>query len=462
MELIQKRSRVILQTEIQNSLTLAIPAILTQLAETAIGFIDLVMMGWLGSEALAAGGLGVITFYTFTYIGTGLFEGLGALVAEAFGREDIEEIRKLTIQGLWLNLIFSLPMMLFLWHLGSILPLLGQEEKIASSVTIYLQAIVWGFPAALGIVLFKGVTIACDRPQFLTIITAISVPLSALANYILIFGHWGFPALGLAGAGWASTIIFGLTFFIILGYLQFHPDFQKYQFFNSLWYGDRHLFSKILKIGIPISIQFGSELGLFLCTSLFMGYLGTANLAAHEITLSIFELAIVIPFGFSYATVVRVGQRLGSNNIESSKNAVLIDLLLNAVITSIIALFIWLFPEQIIAIYLDKSSTNYTEITNISISLLGIAALCQSIYGLHLIAIGALQGLQDALVPMWINLSIYWGIGVGGSYFLAIILNLGTVSIWFALTIAILISTGILIWRFFHILSHPLNLKNNG
>ncbi|WP_204103230.1 MULTISPECIES: MATE family efflux transporter [Spirulina sp. CCY15215] len=438
---------------IESSLKLAIPSVLTQFAEKAIGFIDLVMMGWLGSEALAAGGLGVIALYMFIDIGTGLCEGLGALTAEAFAREDIEEIRKLTIQGLWLNLFFSLPMMVILWHLGSILPLLGQEETIARGAQIYLQAIVWGLPAALGIVIFKEVATACDRPQFITIITAISVPLSALANYALIFGHWGFPALGLAGAGWASTIIFTLTFFTILGYMQFHPDFQKYQLFNSLWYGDRDLFAKIIKIGVPLAIEFGAELGLFILAAFFMGYLGTANLAAHEITLSVFELATVIPFGFSYSTTVRVGQKLGLNNIEGIKNSLLIDLFLNAIVTGILAVAIWLFSPQIISIYLDSSSINYTEIVNISISLLAIAAFCQSIYGLHLIVVGALQGLQDTLIPMWIDVSIYWGIGVGGIYFMAIILDLGARSIWFALTLTMIISTGILIWRFFHVLS---------
>ncbi|MGK7925224.1 MAG: MATE family efflux transporter [Spirulina sp.] len=452
MDFIQSQSRLIIQTEIKDSLKLAIPSILTQFAGTTIGFVDMIMMGWLGSEVLAAGGLGVIIFYIFIDIGTGLFEGLGTIAAEAFAREDSEEIRKVTIQGLWLSLIFSLPMMLILWNIGSILTLFGQEETIAHDAKIYLQALVWGFPAELGIVILKEVATACNRPQFITIVTVISVPLGALANYALMFGHFGFPALGLAGAGWASTIIFGLTFLTISGYIQFHPDFQQYQFFNSLWYGDRKTFLKILEIGIPIGIQFGAELGLFVFVAFFMGYLGTANLVAHEISISIFELAIIIPFGFSYSTAIRVGQKLGLQNIEGIKNAVLIDLFFNALATGIVTIAIWLFSSQIILLYLDSSSSNYTEIANISISLLEIAAFCQSIYGLHLIAIGALQGLQDTLIPMWINIGVYWGIGVGGSYFLAIILDLGAMSIWFSLTIAMIISTGILVWRFFHIL----------
>ncbi|MEM9543869.1 MAG: MATE family efflux transporter, partial [Cyanobacteria bacterium P01_E01_bin.42] len=351
-KLVDKRSETIalLKVEIQNSLKLAIPSILTQLAETAIGFVDLVMIGWLGSEILAAGGLGVITFQTFFYIGAGLFEGLGALMAEAFGREDIEDVRKLTVQGFWIGIVFSLPIAFLLWHFGSILSLLGQEEKIARGAEIYLRAIAWGFPAALSLVILKEMATAGDRPQFITIIMTISVPLGALANYLLMFGYFGFPALGLAGAGWASTIIFWLTFLIVLAYMKFHPHWQKYQLFNRFWYGDRDTFFKILKIGIPLAVQFGAELGLFTLAAFLMGYLGTANLAAHEITLSIFELAIIVPFGFSYSTAIRVGRRLGLNDKENIKNTLLIDLFLNTIITSMIALILWLFASPIISI----------------------------------------------------------------------------------------------------------------
>lgn len=455
IKLIHQRREAIalLKVEIQNALKLAIPSVLTQLAETATGFVDLMMMGWLGTEALAAGGLGVITFQVFFHIGTGLFEGLGALAAEAFGREDIKEVRKLTIQGLWLCTILSLPIMLLLWNLGYILSLLGQKEQIARNAEIYLRAILWGLPAVLGLFILKEVATAGNRPQFIATIATVAVPLNALANYSLMFGHFGFPALGLAGAGWSSTVIFWLTFLMALAYTQFHPHLNKYQVFKVLWYGDNDTFLKIFKLGIPLAIQFGAEFGLLTLLALFMGYLGTDNLAAHEITFSVFELAIIVPFGFSYSTAIRIGQRLGLKNIESIKNTLLLDLFLNTLIGNIIALIIWLFSSQIISIYLDSSSLDYVQIKNTTIALLGVAACCQGIYGLHLILIAALQGIQDTLIPMWINISAYWLIGVGGSYFFAILLDLGAVSIWLSLTLALVCSTSLLIWRFFSILS---------
>ncbi|MGK7928971.1 MAG: MATE family efflux transporter [Spirulina sp.] len=458
MELIQRRSRLILQTEIQSSLRLAIPSILTQFAETAIGFVDTVMMGWLGSESLAAGGLGVILLYLFIDISKGLFDGLGAIAAEVFAREDIEQLRKLTVQGLWLCLILSLPMMLTIWHLGSILTRLGQEEQIVRLATIYLRAIVWGLPAALGLIALKEIATSCDRPQFFTLVTVISIILNGFVNDILMFGHLGFPALGLAGAGWSSTIIFWLTFAIVVGYMQCHADFQQYQLFKILWYGDRELFLKILKIGVPIGIKYGVELIMFAWAALLMGYLGTESLAAHEIAKSIFELAIVIPWGLSYSTVVRVGQRFGLNDRKGIENALSIDLFLSAILATLIALIIWLFSRQIISIYLDSSSVNYTEIVRIAVSLLGMAALCQGVYALNSIAISALNGLQDTLVPMWIDISVYGSIGMGGSYFLAIILGWAAVSIWWILTLAVMITTGILIWRLFYVLSQNRKL----
>lgn len=452
MEFIQEKTYLKLRTEIKSTLNLAIPLILTQFAETAIAFVDLIMMGWLGTEILAAGGLGAITFAALIYISAGLFYGLGAIAAVAFTQKNIEKIRTLLIQGLWIGFIFAVPIALLLWHFGSILTLLGQEERIAHYAEIYLRAIVWGLPATLGFIAIKEVANACDRPQFLTIIAAIAVPINGLANYTFMFGHFGFPALGLAGAGWSSTFVFWLMFLSGIGYLQFHPDFREYRFFDRLWFSDRSTFWEILKLGIPIGIQLGSEFGIFAFIALLMGYLGTENLAAHEITVSVLDIAILIPIGFSHATAIRVAQQRGNHNLEGIKTTFLVVFLLNIAIASLISLALWMFAPQIIAIYLDPSNLDNIEATNIALSLLKIATFIQVIYGLHFLAIGALQGLQDTLIPMWINISIYWVIGLGGSYFIAIILHQGAIGVWLALMLAIISSTGILIWRFSQIL----------
>lgn len=214
-------------SEIRNTLQLAVPLGGIQLAEASIGFINTVMMGLLGVQSLAAGALGAITFYTLTLICMGVAEGASPLAAEAFGANNLERIPRLLAQGMWLVVMVSLPMMLLTWNLDSILMLLGQEKNIVALSSTYLRAIVWGFPAATGFFIMKEIATALNRPQLISAIALISIPLNITANYLLIFGKLGLPALGLAGIGWASVCVFWVNFLAAAAILGFHPWFRE-------------------------------------------------------------------------------------------------------------------------------------------------------------------------------------------------------------------------------------------
>lgn len=442
------RSRSKFLSEVRATLQLAVPLGGIQFAQAAVSFINTVMMGLLGIQSLAAGALGVITFYTLTVICTGIVEGGSPLAAEAFGAGKIERISRLLAQGLWLVAVLCLPMMLLTWHLDSILTLLGQEESTVALARTYLRAIVWGFPAAIGFFTLKEVATAVNRPQLMSAIALTSIPLNITANYLLIFGHLGLPALGLAGIGWASTLVFWVNFLAAAAILGFHPWFREYKLFGSLGF-DREIFAELWQNGWPIGLEYGSTLFLFTFIALLSGYMGTTVLATNEIIVQTIDICLIVPIAISYAATTRVGQKIGQNDPTGAKIAAFATITIGVVAMSMIAVALWLFPEQIAGVYLNGSDPNNALVIQSAIPVLRIAALFLIVYGLNLIAMALLMGIKDTRLPLLIDITINWCVGIGSGYLLCFYLNMGSIGLWFGLTIGTTLATVFLISRFY-------------
>lgn len=273
--------------EARSYLKLAVPYTISKLSEPIITFVDTVMIGLLGGQALAATALGVVNFYTLILASTGILETVSVFAAEAFGAEETEQVNRITSQGLWLGLGISVPMMLIVWHLDVILLLLGQDESLVFLVKPYLQAVVWSFPAAMGFVVLEEVGAAIDRPQWMTGIVITGGLINGVADYLLMFGKLGFPALGLGGIGWATTLGYWFCFIAAAGLFIFHPNFSKYNFFPHLNQFDKALCFEIFQTGWPLGLQYGMEMGMFSVTALLIGYFSRNLLAAHEIAIAI-------------------------------------------------------------------------------------------------------------------------------------------------------------------------------
>jgi MATE family multidrug resistance protein len=440
-------------SEIRTALQLAIPLAGIQLSEAAISFVNTVMMGFLGIESFAAGALGVITFYTVTFICMGIVEGASPLAAEAFGAGKVDRIRQLFAQGLWLVLILSLPMMLLVWHLDSILMLLGQQEQTVTLTSTYLKTIVWGFPAAVGFYIIKEVSTALNRPQPISVIALASIPINIIANYVLLFGHLGFPPLGLAGIGWAGTFVFWVNFLAAAGILSFHPGFREYKLFSALGF-DKQVFAELWHNGWPVGLQYGSSLLVFTLIALLSGYMGTTVLAANEIVVQSLELSLIIPVGIAYAAMTQVGQRMGQDDPASAKIAGLATIVIGITATTAIVVAVWMFPEKIVSIYLDISNPDNAEALEIAIPLLKVVAVFLIAYGLNLIAMAMLQGIQDLNIPLLVNIFIQWFVGMGGGYLLCFNIHWGGVGLWLGLTIGTALATVFLICRFYFSISN--------
>lgn len=442
----------LLRSEFWESLRLCVPLSVIQFCEAAISFVDILMMGWLGTQSLAAGGLGVIIFLTVLSVCMGLVEVVGAIAATAYNKDDYEQVSQITCMGLWLCLAVSLVAMLLLWQVDAVLPLLGQTEENAKLAGNYLHAILWSFPAALSFVVFKEIATVLGKPQLLITIALATIPLNAIANYCFAFGKLGLPTLGLAGLGWASTLISWLSLFSAVALFAFDKSFKDKHLFRYWREFKRSILNQILQLGWPLMAQLGAELILFSAVALLMGYWGTNMLAADEIVISVLDIAVVIPWGISYAVAIRVAQGIGQKNSADAFRAAIISFSLVFVFTAIVAFVFWFFPEQIVAFYLDVTIPENLEVFHFSTQFFKFAAIFQIFYGIHFVCIGALQGLLDSLLPMLINSVSYWLIGIGGGYILGEIWQLQGIGLWCCLILSVLIADILLIFRFIWLL----------
>jgi MATE family multidrug resistance protein len=440
-----------LKIEARETLGLAIPLAVAQLAQMAIPVVNSVMMGLLGTLNLAAGALGVITFVTLTSVCIGILSAAGALAAEAKGANNIDRVSLLTSQGLWLAAALSLPAMLLLWHCDSILPLLGQEESTVVLTKSYLHALVWGLPAVVGFLYLKYIAAAINFPQFGLVIIVVSMLLNVPVNYVLMFGSLGFPALGLTGIGWGTTLVYWVSFLASVSLIYFHPKSRNYQLFRYLHQFDKEVFVKIFLTGWPMGFQLGMQLGLFTVTAMLMGKFGAASLAGHEIAIQTSDIFLAIPLAISYTATARVGQLMGEKNHEGVMRATLVNLAFSALFTFVVAIGFELFSQRIAAIYLDINNPDNAVAIIRATNFLKLAGLYLIFYSLQAIGIGALLGLQDTRVPMLINILSFWGVGLGGGYLMAITLGWGGIGLWYGLILAPAISSIILIVRFYFV-----------
>lgn len=434
--------------ETKACLGLAIPLAAAQLSEAAIGFIDTVMMGWLGNQNLAAGALADITFQSLIVIGTGLISAVGALAAIAYGSGDRQQLQRIASGGIWLTVGLSLPMMILVWNFAPIFRFLGQEEVNIFLAEGYLQAIVWGLPAAFVFAFLKNLVSALDRPLIIMLTMTLGISLNAIGNYLLAFGKWGFPELGFVGLGWASTFAFWVKAIAVLSFILLNADFRKFKLFRYGLRWEIFILRKLVSIGMPIMAIFFVETGLFTMTTYLVGQLGSIPLAAHQIAFRSAFITFTVCVGISYATTIRVGQMLGKKDFVGVKRAGYVGIFLSAIFMSCMAVLLWLFPEQIVSIYLDVNKFENREILNLAVTLLGITAIFQICDGLQITAAGALRGIKDTKVPLLIGIVSYWAIGLGSGYFFGIVLQWGSVGFWWGLVLGLFANAFALTWRF--------------
>ncbi|MBF2003463.1 MAG: MATE family efflux transporter [Synechococcales cyanobacterium M58_A2018_015] len=437
-----------LLTEIRACLELALPLAGAQLAQSATGFVDTVMMGLLGSAVLAAGGLGATLFTALLISTSSVVSAVSPLVATAYGAGQTQQVGRIAHQGLWLAGGLAVLQLLGLGAAGPLLRLLGQEDETIALALPYLQAMMWGVPAALGFAVLRNWVTALSDARPVIVIMVCGTGLNIVGNYVLIFGKLGLPALGLAGIGWASASSFWSMFFALIVYILSQPRYRSYRVLHGLPQIDPYIFRELLQIGLPIGVLAVVETGMFTITTFLMGQLGTVTLAAHQVALQTAAITFMVPLGISFATTVRVGQQMGQANPLGARLAGSVGIGMAAGFMAIMALLFWLLPQPIVALYLDVENPENQQVVSLAKTLLGVAAVFQLFDGIQVSAAGALRGLKDTRIPMLIGMLSYWGIGLTSGYLLGLRLGWGGVGLWWGLAFGLATAAIVLTWRF--------------
>jgi MATE family multidrug resistance protein len=436
-----------LADEFGETLRLAVPMMLTQLGQIAMMTTDLVLIGRLGEDAVAAAALAhTVYFINFTF-GLGLVAAVSPLAAQAFGAGDVRRIRRSLRVGLWVALFISLPMMASPLYGEEILLALGQAPHSAALAQRYLHGLAWGIAPALGFIALRGMMSAVNRPQPPLWITIAAIPANAMLVYTLIHGLFGLPQLGLLGAGLATTLVNFGTFFAALAIVALRKPFADYHPLADLWRIDWPLMRQLLVIGAPISFSLLMEYGLFSSAALLMGLISTAALAAHQVALQVTAVLFMIPLGIGLAATVRVGHAFGRNEPAAVKRAGLVAALLGIVLVAALTLAIVVGRYALARLFFGNGDASAATI-ELTATLLLVGATFFIADGLQTIVGGALRGLNDTRMTLVYAAIGYWGVAFPIAWALAFNAQLGAVGVWTGLSLGSFVYAGLLILRF--------------
>lgn len=434
--------------ELRICLGLATPLAAAQLAHIATGFIDTVMMGRLGRDAIAAGGLGAVSFTFLLMLSTGLISAISPLVAEAYGANQPHRMQRFFQQGLIVATGLSLLMMAILWQADLWLPWLGQTPETSALTRQYLNTVLWGYPPALMVIALRSFVAVVTSPRPIMVIGILGTLINLIGNYSLALGKFGFPAMGLSGIGWASVLSFGGMAMMLIGYVLQRPEFRPYRLLSQVPSFAQQELGELLRVGLPIGALSAVEGGLFTVATFLISQFGTVTLAAHQIALQTAATTFMVPLGVSMAATIRVGQLLGQGQRLAARQAGLICIGIGGMFMGGMAILFWAAPNVIVSLYLDVNTPENQAVVMMAKILLGIAALFQLVDGIQVTAAGALRGLKDTRIPLLIGIVSYWCLGLAIGYLLARPLGLGGVGYWWGMALGLLFAAVVLTWRF--------------
>lgn len=428
------------------TLRLAGPLIGGQLAYLGLSVIDTVMAGNLSAETLAAVAVGSSVWSSLNVFLLGVLMSVSAFVAQDDG-EGTEEARgriaPFTRQALWVALALAAVSMILAASVRPVLTAVDISPHLIPTIIGYLRALTWGMPAwTLYLTLrFFSEGLGVTRPTLW--IGLLGLPANVIANWVLMYGGLGMPALGAVGCGHATAVVWCLELVAMAVYVALHPRYREHALFGRFDGPRLTAIREILRVGVPVGIALLAEVGMFTAVALLMGSLGTVTVAGHQVALNFTALLFMIPLGISMAVTVRVANAVGRRDAEGVQRAGWVGVGLALVTQSLHALLMLTLPRPIAGLYTDDPAVIET-----AAGLLFFAALFQISDGFQISSSGALRGLKDTRVPMFVTGVAYWGIGIPTGLVLAFPLGWGAQGLWIGLITGLTAAAVPLCWRF--------------
>jgi len=434
--------------ELRATVALAWPLILSNLTMALIGATDVVLMGWLGPHPLAASALGLNLTFVLILLGIGVVTASSPMMATALGARAsaVRDVRRSFRQACWVAICIALAAWVLLWNAEALILRLGQEPALARDAEIFLHGYMWSILPFLLFQAMRNFLSALERPTWIFIVSALGIVLNAIVSWALIFGRLGLPALGIFGGGLGSSIVWSVLALGLAMVIVTDRKFRRFHLFGRFWRADWPRFRHIWRLGLPIGLTMAFEGAVFSAAAYLMGLIDAASIAAHAVALQIAAISFMVPLGLGQAATVRVGRALGRRDPEAIARAGWTAWLLGIGFMAAMALIIWLFPRDLMILFLDDTPAN-ARVIELGVSFLALAAAFQIVDGAQVVGAGMLRGLHDTQRPMLFALFGYWVVGLGVGVWLAFRIGWQGVGIWTGLASGLGVVAALMIAR---------------
>jgi multidrug resistance protein, MATE family len=420
--------------EFRATLALAWPLMLANLTQQVIQATDVLLMGRLGASQLAAATLALNLTFTLNVLMLGLITASSPMMASALGQRfnAVRDVRRTFRAGLWL-LAFALPpYWLLLWHIGTLMSAFGESAELARQGQSFMRTYMWATAPWLVFQLLRNFVSALERPRVILWLSVGGIALNALLSWSLIFGHFGLPALGLPGGGLGSTLTWLILCGALVAMISLDRRFRRFHLFGHFWRFDRQRTHALVRLGWPIGLTMGLEMGVFALAAYFMGWIGAPAVAAHAVALQLAAVTFMVPLGLGQAATVRVGLAFGRRDHPGITRAGWTAWVMGVGFMGTMALVMWSMPHRLVTLFLADVPQNALVIA-LAVSFLRVAAAFQLVDGAQVIGAGMLRGLHDTRWPLLFAIVGYWVVGLGIGSWLAFGADWKGVGIWIGL-----------------------------
>jgi MATE family multidrug resistance protein len=438
-----------MRQEFRPMLRLAAPLALTELGWLSMNLVDTIAVGHLPDSATAIGAVsvGTILFYCVAIFGSNLLLGLDTLVSQAYGAGRLEECHRNLINALYLVLLSSPPLMIFILVSLPFLHRMGMDPAVVQTTIPFVKALTWStLPLAIYFVLRRYLqAMGIVKPVAFALVSANVV--NMLGNWIFVYGHLGFRAFGVIGSGWSTFVSRVYMVAFLVGAVLYYDRKRS----SGLWRASRAIeiarIRELLRLGLPAAVQFLLEISAFTAATILVARLGALPLAGHQIALNVAGLSFMVPLGVASAAAVRVGHAIGARDIPGAIRSGWMAILFSIAFECFSALLLICFPGAIARIY-----SSDILVIRAGTVLLIVAGVFQLFDGLQVVIAGALRGAGNTRTPMLVHLLGYWMIGVPLGAILCFKIAWGATGFWIGLCVGLVLIGSILVFAWMRLI----------
>jgi len=428
---------------IWETFNLAYPVIIGQLGFIMMGVVDSIMVGELGAVPLAGASLGNSMFILIFIIGLGVSMSVTPLIAILVGAKRFQECGIYFRQSLIVNIVLGLILMSAVFFTSNLFEYLNQPLAVAEQASSYTKIIALSIMPAMLFHTYKQFIEGFSIMKPAMIIAIVANIINAFANWVFIYGNIGMPALGLNGAGWATFFSRVFMVFVIMLYVMNKEYFKQFDVNFHFKKINFPVIKKILSIGLPSGFQYFFEVGAFSFAVIMIGWLGTNQLAAHQIAINLASITFMVVLGISAAGGIRVGNEVGKKDIVEVRKAGFTAVIMGASIMFTFGIIFIVLNKFLPTLYIDNE-----DVIRIASSLIVIAALFQISDGIQGVGIGVLRGLTDVKIPTLITFIAYWVLALPIGYLFGFVFHFGVDGVWVGLLLGLTASATMLTIRF--------------